>query len=76
MFRYEHEVIDLIVDEASKLSSEKRKEMGIIKQLPRTVEDAWKFLQEDKEMVKELGDEFVDAFLAVKKVNLIHARVC
>lgn len=76
MFRYENEVIDLIVDEASKLSSEKRKEMGIIKQLPRTVEGAWKFLQEDKEMVKELGDEFVDAFLAVKKVNLINARVC
>jgi glutamine synthetase len=76
MFRYENEVIDLIVDDASKLSSEKRKEMGIIKQLPRTVEDAWKFLQEDKEMVKELGDEFVDAFLAVKKVNLINARVC
>ena len=76
MFWYKNEMIDLIVDEASKLSSEKREEMGIIKQLPRTVKDAWKFLQEDKEMVKELGDEFVDAFLAVKKVNLIHARVC
>ena len=59
----------LIVDEPSQLSAETRKEMGIIKQLPRTVEDAWKFLQEDKEMLQEFGEEFVDAYLSVKQVT-------
>ena len=44
--------------------------MGIAKTLPRTVKDAWKFLLEDKEMVKELGEDFVEAYLAVKKVSL------
>jgi len=69
MFRYENRVFVLIVDEASQLSAETRKEMGIIKQLPRTVEDAWKFLQEDKEMLQEFGEEFVDAYLSVKQVT-------
>ena len=58
-----------MVDEASKLSAETRKEMGIVKRLPRTVKDAWKFLSEDSEIVRELGEEFVQAYLAVKKVR-------
>jgi len=62
-------VFVLIVDEPSQLSAETRKEMGIIKQLPRTAEDAWKFLQEDKEMLQEFGEEFVDAYLSVKQVT-------
>lgn len=64
------ESFDLIVGEASKLSVEMRKGMGIVKTLPRTVKDAWKFLLEDQEMVKELGEEFVEAYLAVKQVRL------
>jgi glutamine synthetase len=70
MFRCRDETFCLIIDEPSKLSGETRKEMGIVKTLPRTVNDAWMFLLEDKEMVKELGEEFVEAYLAVKKVRL------
>lgn len=43
--------------------------MGIVKQLPRTVKDAWKYLLEDKEIVRELGEDFVEKYLAVKKVH-------
>jgi glutamine synthetase len=51
------------------LSEETRVEMGIVKKLPRTLIDAWKFLLEDKEMVKELGEEFVKSYISVKEVR-------
>jgi len=43
--------------------------MGITKNLPRNVQDAWKLLEEDKQMVNELGVEFVKHYLSVKQVN-------
>lgn len=56
-------------DEPHKLSQSVRQSMGITKTLPRTVEDAWKHLHEDKEIVKELGEKFVESYLSVKQVN-------
>ena len=42
--------------------------MGITKTLPRTVEDAWKYLSEDQEMIQALGEKFVESYLSVKQV--------
>jgi glutamine synthetase len=56
-------------DESNKLAQSVRQSMGITKTLPRTVQDAWKYLHEDKKMVKELGEKFVESYLSVKQVN-------
>ena len=56
-------------DEPHKLSQSVRQSMGITKTLPRTVQDAWKYLRGDKEMVNELGEKFVESYLSVKQVD-------
>lgn len=58
----------MTADEPSKLTAETRKAMGITKALPRTVHDAWNFLSADEQLINELGNEFVESFLAVKRV--------
>jgi glutamine synthetase len=47
--------------------------MGITKTLPKNVQDAWKLLEEDKQMVHELGEEFVKRYLSVKQVKATKA---
>jgi glutamine synthetase len=57
------------VDEASKLDEKERVKLGISKTLPRSVQGALECLLEDKEMVRELGDHFVECYIAVKQVS-------
>lgn len=56
-------------DEPNKLAQSVRQSMGITRTLPRTVQDAWRYLHEDKELVQELGENFVKSYLSVKQVN-------
>jgi len=58
-----------MIDEASTMSTIARRSIGITKTLPRTIQDAWKLLLEDKELVRELGENFVQKYLSVKQVR-------
>ena len=57
-----------MVDEASKMSQSVRQYMGITKTLPRNVQHAWKLLEQDEQMVQELGEEFINSYLSFKQV--------
>jgi len=43
--------------------------MGIVKRMPRSVQEAWTMLSEDTALVSELGEEFVRKYIAVRKVK-------
>jgi len=43
--------------------------MGIVKRMPRSVQEAWNMLSEDTALVSELGDDFVTKYIAVKEVK-------
>ncbi|KAI9719755.1 MAG: hypothetical protein M1812_003243 [Candelaria pacifica] len=55
--------------EPAGLSEEKRRAMGIRRNMPFRFEDAMKELEEDELMKEVLGQECVDTYLAVKKVE-------
>ncbi|KAI0459917.1 hypothetical protein F5B21DRAFT_202685 [Xylaria acuta] len=57
---------DCTIDPA-KLSSGERKALGIEKQFPKNLEEALEALEKDDTMVKLLGREFVERYVAVKK---------
>ncbi|RYC65415.1 hypothetical protein CHU98_g817 [Xylaria longipes] len=57
---------DCEIDPA-KLSGEERKALGIKKQFPKNLEEALEALEKDDTMVKLLGKEFVERYVAVKK---------
>jgi glutamine synthetase len=57
-----------IVD-SGQLTKEVLDEMGIKKKLPRKVEEAWQYLDRDREIVDMLGEEFVKSYISVKKVR-------
>lgn len=50
------------------MSEEARRKAGIIKTLPRSVQEAWKMLRQDTLLVNELGEDFVKKYIAVKEV--------
>jgi len=62
-------VIVVNLGDSSQLTKEVLDEMGISRRLPREVEDSWEYLNQDEEMVEELGEEFVRSYISVKKVG-------
>jgi glutamine synthetase len=52
---------------AAEMTEEERRAMGVTKRLPLSVEQAAKYLREDKVLTEILGDDMVTAFLAVMK---------
>lgn len=52
---------------AATMSEERRKEMGVFKRMPLTIEQAREFLQGDAKLTELLGEDFVRNYLAVNK---------
>ena len=60
---------------ASELSEAQRKEKGVTTRMPLNIEEARRALSENKILVKMLGEEFVEAYIAVNKVSTMHIYV-
>jgi len=52
------------------MTDDERVAAGITKTLPRSLPQALEYLDEDKELVQELGETFVTSYCHVKKKEL------
>lgn len=52
------------------LTENDRKELNVSQMLPSSVEEALGALKEDEELIKLLGEEFVEKYTAVKEFEL------
>ena len=68
MYRYDLLGYHAYIDDPSGISQFARNAMGITKPLPKKLLDALKYLQEDKAMVRVLGERFIELYLSVKQV--------
>jgi len=55
-------------DSPAELTEEQRVALGITTRLPLTLEESWERLKADKALVNELGEYFVERYLAVNKM--------
>jgi hypothetical protein len=60
----------LTVATPSTMTDDERVAAGITKTLPRSLPQALEYLDEDEELVQELGKTFVTSYCHVKKVSL------
>lgn len=54
---------------AASLSESDRRELGITKRMPLKIEEARKYLLQDKQLTDFLGSEFVEKYLAVNEAS-------
>lgn len=56
-----------LIDDPSKITSRERNGLGITKRLPRSLEEAFEALKENKKLREWIGEDAIKKYLVVKK---------